>query len=565
MKKHYVGFDILRVVSCITILFYHLNILKGGYLAVCTFFVLSGYLSAISCLKKDKLSLKDYYISRFKKIYLPMIIVVFLSISIISLTTSYNWINLKNEVTSILLGYNNYWQINANLDYFVRNVSSPFMHLWFLSIIIQFEIIFPFIFLFFKKIKEKTNKIIPCIILIILGIISYILFNKNISNNIMYAYYDTLSRLFSVIFGVLLGYIHVYFKPITIKNNILSKIICIIYLSLLIYLFIMIDSSSSIFGLSMLITTFISIRLIDYSITINNNIKDELLLFLSKISYEIYLVQYPIIFILQYLKLNNYLNIVIVILSTFIISIILYYLLNIRSKKTKYIKFIGLIIVSIISIYGLFKYITAKDYSSEMNKIEKDINKNKKKQEEKRKEYIEKAKEQEEKKEESTKEYVSNMRLVGIGDSIMELALNDLSDRFPNGYFDGEVNRTEKKSFDLLNELNDKGLLGDAVLFNIGTNDSNCNLKCKENLLDIIGDRKLFWVNATNPDVDTFNQGLEDFASKHDNVYIIDWVSVAKEHPEYIYRDGVHPTPAGSKAYAETIYNEICKVYMKNK
>jgi len=565
MKKHYVGFDILRVVSCITILFYHLNILKGGYLAVCTFFVLSGYLSTISCLKKDKLSLKDYYISRFKKIYLPMIIVVFLSISIISLTTSYNWINLKNEVTSILLGYNNYWQINANLDYFVRNVSSPFMHLWFLSIIIQFEIIFPFIFLLFKKIKEKTNKIIPCIILIILGIISYILFNKNISNNIMYAYYDTLSRLFSVIFGVLLGYIHVYFKPITIKNNILSKIICIIYLSLLIYLFIMIDSSSSIFGLSMLITTFISIRLIDYSITINNNINDELLLFLSKISYEIYLVQYPIIFILQYLKLNNYLNIVIVILSTFIISIILYYLLNIRSKKTKYIKFIGLIIISIISIYGLFKYITAKDYSSEMNKIEKDINKNKKKQEEKKKEYIEKAKENEERKEASTKEYVSNMRLVGIGDSIMELALNDLSDRFPNGFFDGEVNRTEKKSFDLLNELNDKGLLGDAVLFNIGTNDSNCNLKCKENLLDIIGDRKLFWVNATNPDVDTFNQGLEDFASKHDNVYIIDWVSVAKEHPEYIYRDGVHPTPAGSKAYAETIYNEICKVYMKNK
>ena len=565
MKKHYVGFDILRVVSCITILFYHLNILKGGYLAVCTFFVLSGYLSTISCLKKDKLSLKDYYISRFKKIYLPMIIVVFLSISIISLTTSYNWINLKNEVTSILLGYNNYWQINANLDYFVRNVSSPFMHLWFLSIIIQFEIIFPFIFLLFKKIKEKTNKIIPCIILIILGIISYILFNKNISNNIMYAYYDTLSRLFSVIFGVLLGYIHVYFKPITIKNNILSKIICIIYLSLLIYLFIMIDSSSSIFGLSMLITTFISIRLIDYSITINNNIKDELLLFLSKISYEIYLVQYPIIFILQYLKLNNYLNIVIVILSTFIISIILYYLLNTRSKKTKYIKFIGLIIISIISIYGLFKYITAKDYSSEMNKIEKNIKKNKKKQEEKRKEYIEKAKENEERKEESTKEYVSNMRLVGIGDSIMELALNDLSDRFPNGYFDGEVNRTEKKSFDLLNELNGKGLLGDAVLFNIGTNDSNCNLKCKENLLDIIGDRKLFWVNATNPDVDTFNQDLEDFASKHDNVYIIDWVSVAKEHPEYIYRDGVHPTPAGSKAYAETIYNEICKVYMKNK
>ena len=67
MKKHHEGLDILRVISCITILFYHLNILKGGYLAVCTFFVLSGYLGTISCFKKDKLSLKDYYIGRLKK------------------------------------------------------------------------------------------------------------------------------------------------------------------------------------------------------------------------------------------------------------------------------------------------------------------------------------------------------------------------------------------------------------------------------------------------------------------------------------------------------------------
>ena len=113
MKKHHEGLDILRVISCITILFYHLNILKGGYLGVCTFFVLSGYLGTISCFKKDKLSLKDYYIGRLKKIYLPMIIVVFMSITIVTFTTSFNWINLKNEVTSILLGYNNYWQINA--------------------------------------------------------------------------------------------------------------------------------------------------------------------------------------------------------------------------------------------------------------------------------------------------------------------------------------------------------------------------------------------------------------------------------------------------------------------
>ena len=68
-KKYYKDIDFIRVLSCIAVLLYHLNILKGGYLAVCTFFVLSGYLSCISAFRKEKLSLKEYYLNRSLKIY----------------------------------------------------------------------------------------------------------------------------------------------------------------------------------------------------------------------------------------------------------------------------------------------------------------------------------------------------------------------------------------------------------------------------------------------------------------------------------------------------------------
>ena len=54
MNKYYKRLDIIRIFSCIAILFYHLGILKGGYLAVCTFFVLSGYLAVTTSFKKDK-------------------------------------------------------------------------------------------------------------------------------------------------------------------------------------------------------------------------------------------------------------------------------------------------------------------------------------------------------------------------------------------------------------------------------------------------------------------------------------------------------------------------------
>ena len=82
-KEYYKKLDIIRILSCFTVLLYHLNLLKGGYLAVCIFFALTGYLSIKSSYSKKNFSLKKYYLSRLKRIYLPLLIVVFLTIGII--------------------------------------------------------------------------------------------------------------------------------------------------------------------------------------------------------------------------------------------------------------------------------------------------------------------------------------------------------------------------------------------------------------------------------------------------------------------------------------------------
>ena len=71
-KKYFKYLDIIRLFSCISIFLYHLGILKGGYLAVCIFFVLSGYLSCVSAFNDGKFSLKKYYTKRIKKLYVPL-------------------------------------------------------------------------------------------------------------------------------------------------------------------------------------------------------------------------------------------------------------------------------------------------------------------------------------------------------------------------------------------------------------------------------------------------------------------------------------------------------------
>ena len=263
---HYQKLDTLRVLSCIAVFLYHLNLLKGGFLAVCIFFTLSGYLSCLSQLNKEKFSIKDYYISRIKKIYIPLFIVVMLTIATLTLFPNINWLNLKPETTSVLLGYNNFWQLNANLDYFAKHISSPFMHMWYIAILLQFELIFPIAFLILKNMGEKLNKYIPSFILLIISIISYYYFYQNIiSNNIMIAYYHTIPRMFSCLLGVSLAFLSYYHKPILsekFKKLKLNNFIFYFYILILIISFFTVTSTSKYLSIYMLLSTLITLRLI---------------------------------------------------------------------------------------------------------------------------------------------------------------------------------------------------------------------------------------------------------------------------------------------------------------
>jgi peptidoglycan/LPS O-acetylase OafA/YrhL/lysophospholipase L1-like esterase len=573
-KKYYKRLDILRFVSCIAVLFYHLGILKGGYLAVCTFFVLSGYLGVVSSYNKKDFSILKYYKSRIIKVYFPLLIVVFLSIVLLNAFSSFNWINLKPEVTSVIAGYNNYWQINANLDYFVRNTSSPFMHFWYIAILLQFELVFPWIYIILKKTSEKISKFIPCFLLFALGIASAVLFYLDIKNGrIMNAYYGTLARVFSLLFGMLIGFVHSYYKPLTFKNEKLNDILFFIYLIALILMCIFIDSNTFM-KYSMFVATFISMRLISYGIsnTSKRNYMDYTFSSLAHASYEIYLFQYPIIFIFNDIKMNEIIKIILIIIICFAISGTLHYCMSIKKKdKTNIIKIPVLVLTLLLCFNGVYKYVVAKDYTEDMKKLEADLDENQKLIEQKQKEYLEKQKEEEQKwqefldnsnkEEENVESYVRNLKIVGIGDSVMELAVKQLYKEFPNGYFDAATNRIEKNAPKIISELNSKGIVGDAYLLNIGIN-GYCNVACKEEIIKPLGDKKIFWVNATKPDYEQFNKDVDALASKHDNVYVIDWRSYGLAHPEYLIYDGVHPNVKGCGIYANELYKGIYNIYL---
>lgn len=574
-QKYYKNLDLLRLLSCIAILLYHLNILKGGYLAVCTFFVLTSYLSCLSEFKKDKFSIKDYYLKRIVKLYIPLIIVVFSSLAVISLFPNISWFNLKPETTSVLLGYNNFWQLNANLDYFARHINSPFIHLWYIAILLQFDLVFPLIFVPLRKLGDKVSKSIPCIITALATAISTIYFYRmSLTQNMMVTYYDTFTRLFSLLFGLTLAFFHNYYKsllPNKFKESPYKNIIFTFYLILLSILFVLIDSKSPYFALSMVITTIITCRIIDYATvtsTNNLNLVEKILKSLSNISYEIYIIQYPIIFLFQYIKLQPLYKLAAIILVTIITSYIIHFALK-KTKRFKVFKYLLLTSVLIVSIYGAYQYYLAKDHTLEMKKLKEQLAQNEQMIKESKEKYATQLKQEQEdwtkqlenleECESKLNEVVSNLPIVGVGDSVMLGAISNLQSQFPNGYFDAKVSRTAWKVAPILKDLTEKNMLGNPIVLNLGAN-GDCSKSCKAEIMQIADKRQVFWLNTTNNE--TANNNLYNISKEYSNLHLIDWSSISSGHSEYFYADGIHLTPTGRVAYTKAIYDAIYQEYL---
>ena len=568
-KKYYFMLDIIRIVSCILVLLYHLNILKGGFLAVCTFFALSGYLGCMSALKREEFGVKQYYINRLKKIYIPLIIVVFITV-ILAKITNVTWLNLKQETISVIFGYNNFWQLSAKLDYFARAGNSPFIHLWYIAILLQFDLVFPLIFKLFKKIDKKFNKNISVILVSILTLLStgyFYYLSKN--SNIMVLYYNTFARIFSILIGVLAALIHhkynIKLLKILKKNNVLAFTFDTI---LLIVMCIFVTAESKYCALFMILTTILSVRMIKYATIKSSKKSNKTLDFISKSTYEIYLVQYPVIFFMKNISMNEYLKLVVIIILTLLISFILHFMIdktkNIILKVSKTIIFILIILV------GSFLVIVEKDHTKEMKELEKVLNSNSKNIEQKNSEYINNLKKEQEEwekllqsmddDESNIANVVSNLSVMGIGDSVMLGAINGLYNKFPNGYFDAEVSRSTVAGEKVLSNLKNSGKLGNVLILGLATNTMYTDRRI-DNIMDIVGDRQVYWVNCVGCDDTSFNSRFAEYSKKYPNIHIVKWDDVAKGHPEYLYKDGIHPKGAGIDAYVNAIYDTLYNTY----
>ena len=192
----------LRGLSVLLVIFYHFKlenldyeIIKGGFLGVDIFFVISGYI--ISKIIVDaqirNFSLLTFYSRRIKRI-IPLLSVVLIS-SIIFLPIIFdNFLINKNlnAALAVSSGISNfYFWLTSTLYQFAEQNNIINLHFWSLSIEIQFYILYPILFIIFKN-----NQKIIIYFLLISFIVSYLFVSKIYITHNFFNFYNSLSRAF---------------------------------------------------------------------------------------------------------------------------------------------------------------------------------------------------------------------------------------------------------------------------------------------------------------------------------------------------------------------------------
>ena len=321
VSSHVYGLDSLRAIAITGVTLFHMfpYKIRGGYLGVNLFFVLSGYLLAISCERKRKHGnwhVLPFYQKRLERIYPGLLVAVFVTIGVFYFLERPVIAGIRPELRSILFGYNNWWQIAQNADYFTRITNaSPFTPMWYLAIELQFYLIWPLLYSFFITISREWGIRAGHRYLLILTVISAaltpILYRPG--NDVTRLYYGTDTRIYALLFGTWIGMLQSKKKLPLLPERTARSLSAPLFLGILIITFIeyirMDGQKPFAYRGGMLLMTLLFGLLIvlvtDKRLPIDDWLKLRPLIWLGKNSYEIYLLQYPIIFLFTYKKWSD--------------------------------------------------------------------------------------------------------------------------------------------------------------------------------------------------------------------------------------------------------------------
>ena len=573
VKKRSIGIDIIKAISLISVIIYHLYEYKGTYIGVVLFFVISGYLITEVLYERDDSYFK-FIKRRYIKIFPPLIAV--LTLSYLAFYYFYGFINIKlifNSLSS-LFGLSNIYQIYSGMSYFERSGDLfPLLHTWSLSIEIQFYVIFPFLIYLFKKMKLNVKFIAAIIIILSLISGSIMIYKEYMNYDISAIYYGTDTRIFSILIGSAFYFLFKNKKLNPKRANILSYV----FLGIIVVITLSVDysSKSNYYGFLYLISIlggFITVTSLKTGFL---DFKGPIAKPLSKLgehSYVYYLWQYPImIYSLEYFKWSdidyNY-TVILQIIILIILSEISYkFLIESRQGSIILRRIFLVIYVAILVFLPISTESNSEEVQNRANEIDNNLgtnNFNNTAHDNTKKEYkidnidyiaekllkeIALFKEQQDKKiekkvdetveKEEDKDKVDNSieaeDYTFIGDSVMKMGEPYIKEIFKDANIDAKVSRQFTDLPKVLEALKDSKKLKNIVVIHLGTN-GVINKESFESSMKLLEGKTVYLMNTVVPKPweKSVNKSLEEWSADYSNITIIDWHKYAKGEKKII-------------------------------
>jgi peptidoglycan/LPS O-acetylase OafA/YrhL len=145
-----------------------------------------------------------------------------------------------------------------------------------------------------------------------------------------------------------------------------------------------------------------------------------------------------------------------------------------------------------------------------------------------------------------------------IGDSVMLGAAYTLAGSIPGIDLDAAVGRQASAAVSLLQERAASGTLGQVLVVHIGNNGTLTSGQIDQ-IMQIAGpSRRVIFLTLHVPrSWQDSNNAVLAGVTRYANATLIDWYSVGEQHPEFLYTDGIHLTPAGANYYASLVVGAI--------
>lgn len=230
--KYRSDIDGLRALAVLAVVAFHAfpNSVKGGFIGVDIFFVISGYLIStiiFENLDKGTFSFSEFYARRIKRIF-PALLLVLAACFV------FGWLALLADELKQLgkhiaagVGFVSNIVLWSEIGYFDNSAETkPLLHLWSLGVEEQFYLAWPLLLWFAWK--QKFNLLT---ITILIAIVSFSLNIYAVKQDLQAAFYSPQTRFWELLSGSLVAWFALYKKDlcINIKVKIESFLTIVIY------------------------------------------------------------------------------------------------------------------------------------------------------------------------------------------------------------------------------------------------------------------------------------------------------------------------------------------------